>query len=66
MGICKIARSIKKDLKAPLERDPAARSAITVFFTYPGFHARHSSSITSEVVWFRLTMNIELVSLSSS
>jgi len=40
MGICKIARSIKKDLKAPLERDPAASSAITVFFTYPGFHAR--------------------------
>lgn len=40
MGICKIARSIKKDLYAPLERDPAARSVITVFFTYPGFHAR--------------------------
>ena len=40
MGICKIARSIKKDLDAALERDPAARSAITVFFTYPGFHAR--------------------------
>jgi len=40
MGVLKIARSIKRDLKAPLERDPAATSAFTVFFTYPGFHAR--------------------------
>src|SRR4030042_3553734 len=40
MGICKIARSIKRDLEAPLERGRAAKSVITVFFPYPGFHAR--------------------------
>lgn len=32
--------SIKKDIRAALERDPAATSSLLVFFTYPGFHAR--------------------------
>jgi len=32
--------SVRRDLDAALERDPAARSAFEVLLTYPGFHAR--------------------------
>jgi serine O-acetyltransferase len=32
--------SVKRDIRAALERDPAATSGALVFFTYPGFHAR--------------------------
>jgi serine O-acetyltransferase len=33
-------RSIRRDIQAALERDPAARSALEVILAYPGFHAR--------------------------
>jgi serine O-acetyltransferase len=33
-------RSIRRDIKAAQERDPAATSALEVILTYPGFHAR--------------------------
>lgn len=36
---------IREDIDAIMERDPAARSRVTVFFCYPGFHA---------VLWHRL------------
>jgi len=32
--------SIRKDIKAAFEHDPAAISTIELLFTYPGFHAR--------------------------
>jgi serine O-acetyltransferase len=32
--------SIQRDIKAALERDPAANSSLQVILTYPGFHAR--------------------------
>ena len=32
--------SIKRDIQAALDRDPAAVSKLQVIFTYPGFHAR--------------------------
>ena len=35
-----LLQSIHRDIKAALEKDPAARSAIEVALTYPGFHAR--------------------------
>jgi len=35
-----ILDSIQRDIKAALERDPAARNPIDVVLTYPGFHAR--------------------------
>jgi serine O-acetyltransferase len=35
-----ILSSIKRDIDAIRERDPAARSALEVIFAYPGFHAR--------------------------
>jgi serine O-acetyltransferase len=33
-------RSIHRDIKAALDRDPAAHSSLQVVLTYPGFHAR--------------------------
>ncbi|MBI4184682.1 MAG: serine O-acetyltransferase [Proteobacteria bacterium] len=38
-------KRLNKDIEVFLERDPAARSRLEVFFCYPGFHA---------VVWHRL------------
>jgi len=35
-----VLSSINRDIKAALERDPAASSALEVILTYPGFHAR--------------------------
>src|SRR5436190_7918097 len=35
-----LLRSIRRDLDAALERDPAATSALEVLLAYPGFHAR--------------------------
>ena len=32
-------KEIKTDISAILDRDPAARSALEVFFMYPGFKA---------------------------
>jgi serine O-acetyltransferase len=37
MGLLK---SIRSDIQAAKERDPAATSTLEVIFTYPGFHAR--------------------------
>jgi serine O-acetyltransferase len=33
-------RSIRRDIKAAQERDPAATSALEIILAYPGFHAR--------------------------
>lgn len=33
-------RAVRRDLRAALERDPAARHALEVLLAYPGFHAR--------------------------
>lgn len=38
-------KSIQEDIKAFQERDPAAKGALAIIFTYPGFHA---------VVWHRV------------
>lgn len=35
-----LLRSIRRDIQAARERDPAATSALEVIFAYPGFHAR--------------------------
>lgn len=34
-----ILRSLRRDIRAALDRDPAARSALEVVLAYPGFHA---------------------------
>lgn len=40
-----IFKRIQEDIAAFQERDPAAKGAVAIFFTYPGFHA---------LVWHRL------------
>lgn len=40
-----IFKNIQDDIRAFQERDPAAKGALAIFFTYPGFHA---------LVWHRL------------
>jgi len=35
-----LIHSIRRDIKAALDRDPAAIGAVSVVLTYPGFHAR--------------------------
>ena len=35
-----VLKSLKRDIEAIRERDPAARSALEVILAYPGFHAR--------------------------
>jgi serine O-acetyltransferase len=35
-----LIQSIHRDIKAALDRDPAANSAVSVILTYPGFQAR--------------------------
>jgi len=36
----KFIRSVRRDIQAVFEHDPAARNVFEVFFAYPGFHAR--------------------------
>jgi serine O-acetyltransferase len=38
--------SIRRDIDAALQRDPAARSALEVMLAYPGFHARQIHRLT--------------------
>jgi len=35
-----LLRSIRRDIQAARERDPAATSTLEIIFAYPGFHAR--------------------------
>jgi len=48
--------SIRRDIKAARQRDPAAMSNLEVIFTYPGFHARqmHRFAHTLHQAGFRL------------
>jgi len=39
--------SIRRDIKAARERDPAATSDLEVVLTYPGFHARQIHRVTN-------------------
>ena len=42
MGFC---RSLRKDIKAAFEHDPAAVSTLEILLAYPGFHARQCHRI---------------------
>ncbi|HKZ51293.1 MAG TPA: serine O-acetyltransferase [Dehalococcoidia bacterium] len=44
--------SVRRDIQAALERDPAARSTLEVVLTYPGFHARQAHRLT-HALWRR-------------
>jgi len=54
--------NIKKDIRAALERDPAATSAVGVVFTYPGFQARQHHRLAHTLYRKRMRGLARLVS----
>jgi serine O-acetyltransferase len=46
----KLIKSIRRDVQAVFEHDPAAKNAWEVFFAYPGFHARQFHRL-SHTLW---------------
>lgn len=38
--MCRVFRSIRNDVQAVFEHDPAAKNKFEIIFAYPGFHAR--------------------------
>jgi serine O-acetyltransferase len=65
MGICKIARGIKKELDAALERDPAARNPMTVFLAYLGFHARQFHRLAHSLYCWHIPLIPRLIACIS-
>jgi serine O-acetyltransferase len=45
-----LIRSIRRDIQAVYEHDPAAKNAWEIFFAYPGFHARQFHRL-SHTLW---------------
>jgi len=54
--------SIRRDIKAARERDPAATSSLEVIFTYPGFHARQIHRLTNTLHHAGLRLSARVVS----
>ena len=57
-----LLRSIKRDLDAAVERDPAARSRLEVVLAYPGFHARQLHRLAYTLHQWRVPLLPRLVS----
>ena len=55
-------RSIKRDIKAAFEHDPAAVSAIEVILAYPGFHARQFHRLAHTLFQWHIPILPRLVS----
>jgi serine O-acetyltransferase len=54
--------SIRKDIKAAFEHDPAAISTIELLFTYPGFHARQFHRLSHTLFRWHIPVLPRLVS----
>jgi serine O-acetyltransferase len=57
-----VLQSIRRDVKAALDRDPAASNAIEVILTYPGFHARQLHRLAHTLHQARVPILPRLVS----
>jgi serine O-acetyltransferase len=57
-----LLQSIKRDIQAALERDPAATSALEVVLCYPGFHARQFHRLAHWLYNRRLRLLARLIS----
>lgn len=57
-----VLRSIKRDIQAAQERDPAATSALEVILAYPGFHARQLHRLAHFLQQRRLRVPARVVS----
>lgn len=47
-----LLRSIRRDIRAALERDPAANNALEIILCYPGFHSRQLHRL-AHALWNR-------------
>jgi len=54
--------SIRRDIKAVFEHDPAAISIIEVLFAYPGFHARQFHRLAHTLFQWRIPVLPRLIS----
>jgi len=54
--------SIKRDIKAAFERDPAAISTLEVLLAYPGFHARQFHRLAHTLFRWRIPVLPRLIS----
>jgi serine O-acetyltransferase len=57
-----LLQSIKRDIDAALERDPAARNAVEVVLAYPGFHAREAHRLAHAMYRRRVPVVPRLIS----
>ncbi|MGQ9573542.1 MAG: serine O-acetyltransferase [Dehalococcoidia bacterium] len=57
-----VLRSIKRDIKAARERDPAATSDLEVILAYPGFHARQIHRLAHFLYQRRLRLLARIIS----
>lgn len=55
-------KSLKRDIQTVFEHDPAARNALEVILTYPGFHARQLHRLAHTLWRWRLKTLARLVS----
>jgi serine O-acetyltransferase len=58
----RLLQSIRRDIRAARERDPAARNDIEVVLCYPGFHARQLHRLAHRLHQGRLHLLARLVS----
>jgi len=54
--------SIKRDIKAVFDHDPAARSTIEILLAYPGFHARQVHRLAHTLFRWRVPLLPRLIS----
>jgi len=64
-SLMSLITSIRKDIKAVFEHDPAATSTIEVFFAYPGFHARQFHRLAHTLFRWHIPVLPRLVSHTS-
>jgi len=58
----RLIRSIRADIRAVFEHDPAARNVWEVIFVYPGFHARQCHRVAHTLWHWRIPFLPRLVS----
>nr|ART39604.1 J532 [uncultured bacterium] len=56
-----VLASIRRDISAALERDPAASNALEVVLTYPGFHARQIHRLSNALYQARVPVLPKMV-----
>ncbi len=57
-----LLRNLRLDIQAARDKDPAARSALEVILTYPGFHARQIHRLAHTLNGWKLRLPARVVS----